>query len=87
MMQDGFIRYVQGGERNFAQPSALMGGMIGSPFLLFYHVLIIALSSMRLHLRNSKPVCLPIAFFQCIVVLGKALTLIAPWIVAEFWVG
>ncbi len=51
-MQYGFIRYIQSGEKNFAEPAGLMGGILESPLLLFYHFFAIALYSIRLHLAQ-----------------------------------
>lgn len=84
-MQRGFFRYVQGGEKNFAEPAGLMGGTVENPFLLFYHFFIIAFYSMWLHLRNSKIWHMPLALFECLQVFCRAVALIIPWIVAEWW--
>ncbi len=84
-MQYGFIRYVQGGEKNFAEPAGLMGGILESQLLLFYHFFAIALYSMRLHLAKSEIRHLHIALFQCLFVFCRSVALIAPWIAAEWW--
>ncbi|KAK3936738.1 squalene epoxidase-domain-containing protein [Diplogelasinospora grovesii] len=54
IMQRGFIRYVQEGERNFAEPAGIMGGITqNSNTLLFYYFFKIALYSIGLHLREA----------------------------------
>ena len=83
-MQRGFIRYVQGGEKNFAVPAGLMGGTVENPLLLFYHFFAIALWSMWWHLQASDLRLLPLTLSQCLLVFGRSLALVAPWIVAEW---
>ncbi|KPM35775.1 hypothetical protein AK830_g10797 [Neonectria ditissima] len=45
IMQRGFIRYIQQGEDNFAEPVGIMGGYVESPVRLFYHFVRIALGA------------------------------------------
>jgi len=68
-MQRGFIRFIQGGEANFAVPVGLMGGLIENPFLLFYYFFGIAIYSMGLHIRQSTIVGLPCALTWSIGIL------------------
>lgn len=54
IMQRGFVRYVQEGEKRFAEPAWIMGGLTSNPLRLLYHFLYIAMYSIRLHLRQSS---------------------------------
>ncbi|KAK3898974.1 squalene epoxidase-domain-containing protein [Staphylotrichum tortipilum] len=70
IMQRGFINYVQQGEKYFAEPAWLMGGVIDAPLLLFYHFFRVTLHSIALHLRQASALCLPAALFQSMVFQG-----------------
>ncbi|KAK4447784.1 squalene epoxidase-domain-containing protein [Podospora aff. communis PSN243] len=54
IMQRGFIRYVQDGEKNFAEAAWIMGGLPIKPWRLFYHFISVAVYSIRLHLREAS---------------------------------
>lgn len=54
IMQHGFVRYVQEGEKRFAEPAWIMGGLTSNTLRLLYHFVSIALYSIRLHLRQSS---------------------------------
>jgi squalene monooxygenase len=82
-MQRGFIRYVQEGERNFAEPAWLMGGLVDDPQRLFYHFFRIAIYSIGLHLQQAGWLELPIALFQSAMVFGSAVAIIWRPIVDE----
>jgi squalene monooxygenase len=82
-MQRGFIRYVQEGDKNFAEPAALMGGTVDAPFLLFYHFFKIAIYSIGLHLRQASWLGLPGAILQSGLVFGAAVAIIWRPIVDE----
>ncbi|KAK4150807.1 squalene epoxidase-domain-containing protein [Chaetomidium leptoderma] len=68
IMQRGFIRYVQEGEKNFAEPAWLMGGLIDNPLLLFYHFFRVALYAVGLHLRQADWIDIPMALFRSMLV-------------------
>ncbi|KAK3356656.1 squalene epoxidase [Lasiosphaeria hispida] len=76
IMQRGFIQYVQDGEKNFAEPAWIMGGLPVSPFRLFYHFFAIALYSIHLHLRREGFMGLGHALFQSASVLVSAICII-----------
>ncbi len=76
IMQRGFISYVQQGEKYFAEPAWLMGGVIDAPFLLFYHFFRVALHSIVLHLRQATVLGLPGALFQSGLLFGSAIAII-----------
>lgn len=82
-MQHGFIQYVQGGEENFAEPAWLMGGVVESPLLLFYHFFKVALFSIKLHLCKSTWLGLPVAIFQSFLVFSAAVAIIWRPIISE----
>jgi squalene monooxygenase len=82
-MQRGFIRYVQEGERNFAEPAWLMGGLADDPLRLFYHFFKIAAYSIGLHLQQAGWLGLPLALFQSVMVFGSAVAIIWRPIVDE----
>ncbi|AEO67618.1 733f9685-ac51-42a0-bf82-501ebcb9e58f [Thermothielavioides terrestris] len=83
IMQRGFIRYVQEGEKNFAEPAWLMGGLVDSPFLLFYHFFMVALYSIRLHLGQAGWLGVPKAVLQSTLVFASAVGIIWRPIVDE----
>jgi squalene monooxygenase len=58
IMQRGFINYVQQGEKYFAEPAWIMGGILDAPLLLFYHFFRVALHSVG----GTVPVCTPVYF-------------------------
>jgi len=56
IMQRGFVRYVQGGEKkekNFAELAWIMGGVVESPLVLFRYFFKIAFYSVGLHFQES----------------------------------
>ena len=75
-MQRGFIRYVQEGEQNFAEPAALMGGVVDAPLLLFYNFFKIAIYSIGLHLRQARWLGLPGAILESTLVFVAAVAII-----------
>ena len=82
-MQRGFIQFIQGGPKNFAQPVALMGGIIEKPFLLFYYFFRIAIFSISTHLRSARILDFPLAVCQSLSVLFHAVAIIVPAILDE----
>jgi squalene monooxygenase len=77
IMQRGFVRYVQEGEKRFAEPAWIMGGLTSNPLGLFYHFLSIAVYSIRLHLRQSATLLgWILALGQSVGVLVSALGII-----------
>ncbi len=82
-MQRGFISYVQVGEKNFAEPAWLMGGVVDAPLLLLRHFFKIAIYSIGLHLRQAALLSLPTAVFQSALVLVSAIAVIWRPIVDE----
>jgi squalene monooxygenase len=84
-MQHGFVRYIQRQGSCAEVPAGLMGGIFHSPLLLFYHFFAIALYSMWLLLYESAISNLPFNILRCILVFGKAVALIWPFVVCELW--
>jgi squalene monooxygenase len=76
IMQRGFIRYVQDGEKNFAEAAWIMGGLPIRPWRLFYHFISVAVYSIRLHLRGASWSALACAVFQSVSVLAAAIGII-----------
>jgi squalene monooxygenase len=83
-MQRGFVRYINRQGRYAEEPAGLMGGVLQSPMLLFYHFFAIALYSMWLLISESPLSRLPLNIFRCVVIFAKAVALIWPFIVCEF---
>ena len=84
IMQRGFVRYVQEGEKRFAEPAWIMGGLTSNPFGLFYHFLSIAMYSIRLHLAQSASLSEWIsALGQSVGVLFSAVGIISRLVVDE----
>ncbi|KAH6855458.1 squalene epoxidase [Chaetomium sp. MPI-CAGE-AT-0009] len=83
IMQRGFVRYVQEGEKNFAVPAWLMGGVVESPFLLFRYFFRIAIYSISLHLQCSGWLGLPGAMLESVLVFISAVKIIWEPIVDE----
>jgi len=75
-MQHGFVSYVQGGEKRFAVPARIMGGVEGNPLLLFYHFFKIALYSIALHVRQAGIWGFPGAVLRSILVFASAVSII-----------
>ncbi|KAK4119770.1 FAD/NAD(P)-binding domain-containing protein [Parathielavia appendiculata] len=83
IIQRGFIRYVQEGERNFAEPAWIMGGLVDDPFRLFYYFFKIAIYSIRLHLHQAGLLGLPAALFQSALLFASAVAIIWQPIIDE----
>ena len=83
-MQRGFIRYVQGGEKNFAEPAWIMGGLTTNPFRLIYRFFVVALYGVGLHLRQATYLGMGIALAQSASVLASAVRIIWRPLVDEF---
>ena len=84
-MLQGFIRYIQEGEKNFAEPAGIMGGTIENPFLLFYHFFAIAFYSIGLHLRQASPLGLPGALLQSAMIIASAIRIVWRPVLDELW--
>jgi squalene monooxygenase len=84
-MQRGFVRYIQRQGSYAEEPAGLMGGVLQSPLLLFYHFFAIALYSMWLLISDSPLSCLPLTMVRCMVIFAKAVALIWPFIICEFF--
>jgi len=76
IMQWGFINYVQQGEKYFAEPAWLMGGIVDAPLLLFYRFFRVALHSVGLHLGHASLLELPAALFQSVMLFASAIAII-----------
>ncbi|KAK7416432.1 Squalene epoxidase [Neonectria punicea] len=83
VMQKGFIRYIQEGEKNFAEPVGIMGGYVESPVQLFYHFVRIAVYSIGLHLSEAGLLHFPVALLQSCMVFVSAARIILPSILDE----
>lgn len=75
-MQQGFIRYIQEGEQNFAQPAWLMGGVIDSRLLLFYHFFRIAFYSIGLYVGQARWTERPAAVVRSMMMFVSAVAII-----------
>ncbi|KAF4638016.1 hypothetical protein G7Y89_g59 [Cudoniella acicularis] len=53
ILQRGFVRYIQLGGSRIEEPAGLLGGVIHSPWLLFYHFFAVALYSLGIYIRES----------------------------------
>ncbi|CAG8978980.1 hypothetical protein HYALB_00012263, partial [Hymenoscyphus albidus] len=53
ILQRGFIRYLQRGGSCIEEPAGLLGGVIHSPFLLFYHFFAVAMYSLWLYFKEE----------------------------------
>ncbi|KAK4096224.1 squalene epoxidase [Parathielavia hyrcaniae] len=76
IMQQGFIRYVQEGEQNFAEPAWITGGLVDDPLRLFYHFFKIAIYSIRFQLQQIVWLKLPAALFQSVLLFGSAIAIV-----------
>lgn len=66
-----------------------MGGVIHSPFLLFYHFFAVALYSLWILMREgyaSSVWDLTCAIFECVHVFVKAVAVILPFMLSELWI-
>lgn len=77
-MQKGFVKYIQQGEKNFAGPVAIMGGLVDSPLSLVQHFVRIALYSIGLHLYEAGILGLPLALLHSCMLVAHALAIILP---------
>ncbi len=75
-MQRGFIRYIQEGEKNFAEPAWIMGGLAANPLHLFSHFFRIALYSIGLHVRQAGYLGLLGALVESALVFASAVRII-----------
>ncbi|KAK0649317.1 squalene epoxidase [Cercophora newfieldiana] len=76
IMQRGFIRYVQDGEKNFAEAAWIMGGLSVKPWRLFYDFISVAVYSVKLHLQQASCWGLAAALWQSASVLAAAIRII-----------
>ncbi|PVH77543.1 squalene epoxidase [Cadophora sp. DSE1049] len=86
ILQRGFIRYIQLGGKCVEEPAGLMGGVIRSPWLLFYHFLSVALYSLGILIREGYALSvwhLIGAIFECFRVFAKAVVVIFPFLLSE----
>lgn len=83
IIQRGFIDFVQGREKNFTGPVALMGGIIDKPFLLILYFVRIAFFNVWLHARSVSPLEIPKAMVDSICVLYSAAQILVPAVVDE----
>ncbi|KAK4139111.1 squalene epoxidase [Dichotomopilus funicola] len=83
VIQHGLIRYIQGGEENFAMPGWLMGGVVESPLLLLYHFFKVAIYSNKLRLCESTWVGLPVVIFQSLLTICAAVSMIWRPVIGE----
>ncbi|KAL2752004.1 hypothetical protein ACRALDRAFT_1037401 [Sodiomyces alcalophilus JCM 7366] len=83
IMQTGFVRYIQAGKENFAEPVAIMGGIVENPLRLFYQFVRIAVYSVQIHLRQAGLLGFPRALAQSFLVFVRAVGIILPSILAE----
>lgn len=82
-MQRGFIKFVQGGEKNFGGAVALMGGIADKPFLLITYFVKIAFFSVWLHLKSVSALELPAALIDSVLMLYNAACILVPAVIDE----
>lgn len=86
VLQRGFIRYIHLGGKCVEEPAGLMGGLICSPWLLFYHFFSVALYSLGILIHEGYALSmwhLTCAIFECFRVFVKAVGVIFPFILSE----
>lgn len=82
-LQKGCFRYFQLGGKCIEEPVGLLGGLIGQPFVLFYHFFSVALFSIWILLRENGLLMLPVSIVQAVLVFANACEVIFPYIFAE----
>jgi len=88
VLQRGFIHYIKHGGVSVEDAAGLMGGVVNSPWLLFYQFSLVALCSLRILVHDrciTSMWHLPGALVECIRVFVKACEVILPFIFVEFW--
>ncbi|KAI2628298.1 squalene epoxidase-domain-containing protein [Xylaria nigripes] len=87
ILQHGFVGYASSGNPNVEVLSALLCGMLASPWTLVSMFMTVSMFSMRLHLQKQYAVSvwlLPLAFGQCLIAFAKAGSLVMPYVLPEF---
>ncbi|EXJ59053.1 squalene monooxygenase [Cladophialophora yegresii CBS 114405] len=82
-LQRGCFAYFQFGGNCINGPVGLLAGIIRRPTVLIYHFFLVALLSMWLLVRDSKPWMMPLRALQSFVVFGKACQVIFPFLFSE----
>ena len=82
-LQRGCFKYFQQGGKCIEEPVGLLGGILPSPLLLFYHFFSVAVLAIGLLVSENGVLMFPISVFQGILVFAKACEVIFPYIFAE----
>jgi len=82
-LQKGCFKYFQRGGRCVDDPVSLLGGMLPSPLLLFYHFFSVAVLAIWVLVSENGLLLLPLSILQGVLVFGKACEVIFPYIFAE----
>lgn len=82
-LQRGCFAYFQFGGNCVNGPVGLLAGIIRRPIVLIYHFFMVALLSMWLMVRESKPWMMPLKALQSFLVFCKACQVIFPFLFSE----
>ncbi|RPA83624.1 SE-domain-containing protein [Ascobolus immersus RN42] len=83
VLQKGCFGYFKRGGDCVTGPVSLLAGIVGQPFVLFYHFYAVALYSIWLMLKDMEPFMWPLGIMRAFAVFWKACVVIFPYIFSE----